>query len=325
MCRFDRRLDWSRYLDLPVLNPPLTPNPLPVAQEEVADVSTDVRSLTSGKLPLSLLRLACAYPTPPPAAIEAEDFCDDCDGDKFERDYKQIALEEYADVSSDGGSFTRDESPVPREVSTLIDPISMELSRPTHTLVHKEKKARVRNVSLKTIRTTARRPHLPPRREATLTEVGTTGRPVDGKPLDVAEYAFRNPPEPPAEVGQQPAHVKMTPLGLGTRYKTHDMDLFAPEYKTYAESSGEVRTRMERDAVIANVLRRNQRKICEERGIPPDVFSRIWEEYRESNTYQGKFFHREEIVRKEVKDNTLRMQAVLAAYKEHEAKGIMIL
>ena len=103
------------------------------------------------------------------------------------------------------------------------------------------------------------------------------------------------------------------------------MDLFAPEYKTYAESSGEVRTRMERDAVIANVVRRNQRKICEERGIPPDVFSRIWEEYRESNTYQGKFFHRDEIVRKELKDNTLRMQAALAAYKEHEAQGIMIL
>jgi hypothetical protein len=95
-----------------------------------------------------------------------------------------------------------------------------------------------------------------------------------GKPVEVAEYAFSNPPDPPAEIGQQPANVTSTPLpqvlpplpsskgktspGLRTRYKTHDMDLFAPEYKTYAESSGDVRTRMERDAVIANVLRRNQ-------------------------------------------------------------------
>ena len=244
------------------------------------------------------------------------------------------------DVSSDGGSFTCVEFPAPREVPTLIAPISKELPRPTQTLVHKELKPRIRKVSQKTIRTTARRPHLPPRREATVTEVSRTGQPVDGNSIDVGEYAFRNPPDPPAEVVEQPANGKMTPQlqalpllpsqgqtspGLGTRYKTHDMNLFAPEYKTYAESSGEVRTRMERDAVIANVLRRNQRKICEERGIPPDVFSRIWEEYRESNTYQGKFFHRDEIVRKELKDNTLRMQAALAAYKEHEAQGIMIL
>ena len=205
--------------------------------------------------------------------------------------------------------------------------------------MHKRQQPGIGKVSQKALRSTARRPHLPPRREADLTVVGRTLSPAE-KPEEVADYVFSNPPDPPAEIGQQPATVISTPLpqvlpsqpskgktspGLGTRYKTHDMDLFAPEYKIYAESSGEVRTRMERDAVIANVVRRNQRKICEERGIPPDVFSRIWEEYRESNTYQGKFFHRDEIVRKETKENTLRMQAALAAYKEHEAQGIKIL
>jgi hypothetical protein len=59
---------------------------------------------------------------------------------------------------------------------------------------------------------------------------------------------------------------------------------------------------MEREAVIANVLRRNKRKICEERGIPPDVFNLIWEEYRESHTFKGRFFHRDELVYKETTD-----------------------
>jgi hypothetical protein len=77
---------------------------------------------------------------------------------------------------------------------------------------------------------------------------------------------------------------------------------------------------MEREAAIANVLRRNQRKICEERGIPPDVFSRIWEEYRESHTYKGEFFHRDEIIYRETKDGTLRMQSAIA-YRKHVAEG----
>ena len=112
-----------------------------------------------------------------------------------------------------------------------------------------------------------------------------------------------------------------TSPGLGTRYKTHDMNLFAPAYKSYAESSADVRTKMEREAVIANVLRRNQRKICEEHGIPPDVFSIVWEEYRESHTFKGRFFHRDEILYRETNDNTLRMQAAIAAYRKHVADG----
>ena len=47
----------------------------------------------------------------------------------------------------------------------------------------------------------------------------------------------------------------------GTRYKTVDMHHYAPKYKTYAEASDTVRRQMERDAVIANVFRKNQTKV----------------------------------------------------------------
>ena len=48
---------------------------------------------------------------------------------------------------------------------------------------------------------------------------------------------------------------------VGTRYKTVDMHHYAPKYKTYAEASDTVRRQMERDAVIANVFRKNQTKV----------------------------------------------------------------
>ncbi len=76
---------------------------------------------------------------------------------------------------------------------------------------------------------------------------------------------------------------------------------------------------MEREAVIGNVVRRNKRKICEERGIPTDVLNIIWEEYRESHTFKGRLFHRDEIVYKETTDNAQRMQAAIAAYRQHVA------
>ena len=86
---------------------------------------------------------------------------------------------------------------------------------------------------------------------------------------------------------------------VGTRYKTVDMHHYAHKYKTYAEASDTVRRQMERDAVIANVFRKNQTKVgpicfvilifilpdlipelclvkvCLERGIPPDVFHKV--------------------------------------------------
>jgi hypothetical protein len=145
---------------------------------------------------------------------------------------------------------------------------------------------------------------------------------------DLRGYEFVNPPDPPfATEREAVSMVLLSPLddaasnatawacvtspGLGTRYKTHDMAVFAPTYTTYAEASNAVRTTMERDAVIANVLGRNQRCVCEERGIPPDIFRRIWEEYRESNTHQGRFFHRDELVYRETKDSSQRMQSAL--------------
>lgn len=172
----------------------------------------------------------------------------------------------------------------------------------------------------------------------TATGVTSTGETDQGGVEEA--YEFRNPPAAPI---QEDTDLGTTALkspeaeaasnalawagcaspGLGTRYKTHDMSVFAPAYKNYADASSTERTKMEREAVIANVLRRNQRRVCEERGIPPEVFRRIWEEYRESNTYQGRFFHREEIIHRESKDSTQRMQAALTAHREHDQNGTL--
>jgi hypothetical protein len=48
---------------------------------------------------------------------------------------------------------------------------------------------------------------------------------------------------------------------VGIRFKTVDAALNAPEYKTYAEASDSARRLMERDAVIANVFRKNKTKV----------------------------------------------------------------
>ncbi len=44
------------------------------------------------------------------------------------------------------------------------------------------------------------------------------------------------------------------------------------EYVTYAVGTAATRSEMVRNAVIANMLVRNQKKTCEARGIPPEVF-----------------------------------------------------
>ncbi len=64
------------------------------------------------------------------------------------------------------------------------------------------------------------------------------------------------------------------------------------------------------DRCFSKTLTRTLTKVCEERGIPPDVFHKIWEEYRESHKYNGKFFHRDEL---ELNDNTKRMHDALTA------------
>ena len=69
-----------------------------------------------------------------------------------------------------------------------------------------------------------------------------------------------------------------------------DMHHFAPKYKTYAEASDTVRRQMERDAVIANVFRKNQTKVgpirlrspnrhltrCHTRTLPCKGMPRAW-------------------------------------------------
>ena len=57
-------------------------------------------------------------------------------------------------------------------------------------------------------------------------------------------------------------HICIPKRNVGTRYKTVDMHHIAPKYKTYAEASDTVRRQMERDAVIANVFRKNQTKVA---------------------------------------------------------------
>jgi hypothetical protein len=85
-----------------------------------------------------------------------------------------------------------------------------------------------------------------------------------------------------------------------------------------------LRTKIMQTLLTPSARRWNgKRRVCEERGIPPEVFRRIWEEYRESNTYQGQFFHREEIIHRESKDSTQRMQAALTAHREHDQNGTL--
>ena len=65
---------------------------------------------------------------------------------------------------------------------------------------------------------------------------------------------------------------------------------------------------------MANILIGNKKKVATEKGIPLDVFDRVRDEYRETNTFNGQFFHRLEIPSTE-KDYVRRMKAAIAEYK----------
>ena len=65
---------------------------------------------------------------------------------------------------------------------------------------------------------------------------------------------------------------------------------------------------------MANILIGNKRKVSAEKGIPLEVLERVWDEYRETNTFHGQFFHRLEIPSTE-KDYGIRMKAAIAEYK----------
>ncbi len=47
----------------------------------------------------------------------------------------------------------------------------------------------------------------------------------------------------------------------------------------YDKATPDKKKQLEREAIIANVITGNKRKVCEERGIPLDVFTKLWEEY----------------------------------------------
>lgn len=81
-------------------------------------------------------------------------------------------------------------------------------------------------------------------------------------------FGLVNPPGPPTKVrvttpsaGMNTEPNAFVSPGLGTRFKTVDAALYAPQFKTYAESSDSARRLMERDAVIANVFRKNKKKV----------------------------------------------------------------
>ena len=64
------------------------------------------------------------------------------------------------------------------------------------------------------------------------------------------------------------------------------------EYVSYALANGTTRSEMLRNAIFANLLIKNQKKTCEERGIPPAIFKDAWDEYQHTAQYhQGRFFH----------------------------------
>ncbi len=67
----------------------------------------------------------------------------------------------------------------------------------------------------------------------------------------------------------------------------------------YDKAGNEKQKMILREAVVANIVIGNKGRVCQEKGIPIEVFERVWGEYRETNTYHGRFFHRLDIRSKE--------------------------
>jgi hypothetical protein len=86
----------------------------------------------------------------------------------------------------------------------------------------------------------------------------------------------------------------------------------------YDKATPEKKKKLEREAVIAQIITGNMKRVCEERGIPLSVFRGLWEEYRETHMFDGRFFHRLEIPSTNEADNVKRMKK---AIKEYHANG----
>lgn len=86
----------------------------------------------------------------------------------------------------------------------------------------------------------------------------------------------------------------------------------------YDKATPEKKKKLEREAVIAQIITGNMKRVCEERGIPLDVFKGLWEEYRETHMFDGRFFHRLEIPNTNETEHVKRMKK---AIKEYHANG----
>ncbi len=106
---------------------------------------------------------------------------------------------------------------------------------------------------------------------------------------------------------------------LQVRYKLGSEQLRSDALTPYEKADSEKQQLLLREAVVANILIGNKRKVCTEKGIPVEVFDKVWDEYRETNTFHGRFFHRLEIPSTE-KDYVKRMKAAIAEYNANGNK-----
>jgi hypothetical protein len=98
------------------------------------------------------------------------------------------------------------------------------------------------------------------------------------------------------------------------RYKLGSGQVRLDKMTPYDKADSEKQKLILREAVVANIVIGNKRRVCLEKGIPIEVFERVWDEYHhETNTFHGRFFHRQEIPSKD-KDNDIRMKAAIAEY-----------
>ena len=124
----------------------------------------------------------------------------------------------------------------------------------------------------------------------------------------------------------------MTPTG-SERQRTSRYVLESEQKKTgsltpYDKATPDKKKQLEREAIIANVITGNKRKVCEDRGIPLDIFTKLWEEYRETRMFDGRFFHRMEVNPAAESENVTNMKSAIAEYYRNgnrvRAQGLKI-
>ena len=73
----------------------------------------------------------------------------------------------------------------------------------------------------------------------------------------------------------------------GVRFVLKDSHLFEKGCENWVRASPAAQKKMEMEAIFAMVLRKNVKKVAEEKGIPLEVFKEIWAEYKETRQFQG--------------------------------------